>query len=290
MNAITIPPGLSNFPREHLLPPRPLLIKPAAAPAPAYRDHFLSVIAFDGNITLQTTQSIMLAQREKVPLWRGWKFHMGEGQGRSRNECAHIFLTQSDCEYHDLLDADIMFHPAHWRALRRHPAAKDAIICGAYPKKQDKIEFCYNPLKTGPFEPDATGCMEIAKGGTGFMQIPRSVYLRVQEAFPELWYQCDYEHDAQGVGLRKFGFFCEKIMHDEDVGFVRHLTEDWMFCHLARRAGVKIYIDFTTTQQPWVQHRGTALYPLPVELERARLEHELEQAQARIAALEKTPA
>jgi hypothetical protein len=71
-------------------------------------------------------------------------------------------------------------------ALRRHPEAKNNIICGAYPKKQDKIEFCLNTLKDGPESPDKRGLMEVAKGGTGFMQIPRNVYERIAKAYPEL--------------------------------------------------------------------------------------------------------
>lgn len=259
-----------------------LLIKPAP---PRYSGHFLSIIAFDGNITLQTFESVLLAQaREK--LWRGWKVHAGEGQGRSRNECAHKFLHETDCEFHFLADADLKFVPDHVKALRRHPEARDSIICGAYPKKQDNIEFCLNTIKGGPTEPNKLGLLEVAKGGTGFMQIPRSVYERVRAAYPERNYICDYEHGPDGRGIEKHAFFCEQVMLDEDVGYVRHLTEDWMFCYWARKCGVKIYVDFSTTAQPWIEHRGPVLYPLPVEIERGRVQSELDLANKRIARLE----
>lgn len=260
-----------------LLPRNPdrLLVKP---PRPRYHGHFLSIIAFDGNITMQTFQSVLEAQSTKR-LWRGWKNHAGEGQGRSRNECAHRFLHDTDCEFHNLVDADLKFSAHHWETLRKHPEAKDSIIVGAYPKKQDTVEFCLNTLKNGPTEPNPRGLLEVAKGGTGFMQIPRVCYEKIAAAYPERNYICDYEH-PEGKQVTKHAFFCEQVMFDEDVGWVRHLTEDWMFCYWARRCGIKIYVDFTTTAAPWIEHRGNVFYPLPVELERVRVQGELEKLQA----------
>jgi len=258
-----------------------LLIKKQA---PKYHGHFLSIIAFDGNITMQTFQSVLEAQSTKR-LWRGWKNHAGEGQGRSRNECAHRFLHDTDCEFHNIVDADLMFVAKHWESLRKHPEAKDSIIVGAYPKKQEAIEFCLNTLRDGPKEPNARGLMEVAKGGTGFMQIPRSVYERVAAAYPERNYVCDYEKGPNKEQVIKHAWFCECVMMDEDVGWVRHLTEDWMFCYWARKCGVKIYVDFSTATQPWIQHRGSALFPLPCEIERNRVQAELDKANAELVRL-----
>lgn len=265
---------------------RPLITKPqhhARATAKEYDGHFLSVIAFDGNVTLETFNSVLGIQA-RTQAWRGWKLYAGSGQGRSRNECAHWFLHKTDCAYHFLSDADLRYDDRHVLALRRHPEAKHAIICGAYPKKQDKIEFCFNAIKDGPDEPNKLGLLEISKGGTGFMQIPRSAYERIQAKFPEMVYDCDYE-----PGAKKMAFFLECVKFDPEVGKIRHLTEDWMFCHLARAAGVKIYLDFTTTVKPWLEHRGPILYPLPAELERQRIENELNAAKAEIALLKAAP-
>lgn len=79
---------------------------------------------------------------------------------------------------------------------------------------------------------------------------------------------------------------------------MRDQSEDWAFCEMARAAGVKIYLDTTTSGEnndiPPVWHRGSALYPLPAEMERLQLEascaelgKQLEAAHTEIAELKK---
>lgn len=254
--------------------------------APKYDGHFLSIIAFDGHITAETVQSITVAQYEEMkrtggrrPMWRGWKFHTGEGQVRSRNECAHIFL-QSPCMFHDFNDADVLSRPDHWYNLRRHPEAKESIICGLYCKKQDRIAHPYNSLKGGNPAPNAAGLMEVSKGATGFMQIPRYAYERIMEKFPERFYLCDYDIDDKGVRAKKFSFFFHDIRPDQEFGFMRDQSEDWAFCELARAAGVKIYVDVSTTtwetqEKSPLLHKGSTLFPLRTEIERMDLENQL---------------
>ena len=258
--------------------------KKIAPAVPKYSGHFLSIIAFDGNVTLETLNSVMGVQA-RAKTWRGWKFFAGSGQGRSRNECAHYFMYHTDCAFHFLSDADLLFNEAHVLSLRKHPEAADAIICGAYPKKQEKIEFCLNSLPDGPEQPNARNLIEVAKGGTGFMQIPRSAYEKIQAKFPELVYECDYEKNPDGSCIKKMEFFLEAVKFDPFAKKVRHLTEDWMFCDMARAAGVKIYVDLSTTVNPWMMHRGPILYPLPVEIERERVQAELDEAKLEIKRL-----
>ena len=266
-----------------------------------YAGHFLSVIAFDGQITMNTHEAILLAQQGELRrtkgaagLWQGWKYHAGEGIVRARNECADQFL-RSPCAFHTFLDADLIPNVDHFRALRAHPEAATAIICGCYTKKQPKIEHCYNSLPGGNPDPNAAGLMEISKGGTGFMQIPRSAYDAIRAKFPDRWYHCDYEFVPQSKDnpwgrAKKYSYFFHDIMMDEDAGFMRDVSEDWAFCHLARQAGVKIYLDTRTSGQdgklPPIWHRGAALYPLIPEIERLDLAAQLELAKARIAELE----
>lgn len=262
---------------------------PIAKKGAGAQSHFLSVIAFDGNVTMNTFDSVMLAQHEHK-LWAGWKVHAGEGQVRSRNECAHLFLAKTPCTHHFFCDADVMFQPRHVKALRAHPEAADSIIVGLYAKKQPEISYPFNSLKGGNPEPNARGLMEVSKAGTGFMQIPRTAYEKIMAKFPERVYKCDYDIDENGVRADRFSFFFHDIRLDTELGFMRDQSEDWAFCEMARAAGVKIYVDVTTTawvkqDEPCILHRGLALYPLQTEMQRLDLEQKLKEAHDEIAKL-----
>ena len=252
--------------------------------------HFLSIICFDANISLNSFEAILLSQSSRK-LWRGWKCHAGEGQVRSRNECADTFLRHSDgCTHHFFMDADVQPTPDHVESLRRHPEAADSIIAGLYCKKQDRIAYPYNTIKNVDPKPNERGLMEVSKAGTGFMQIPRVAYEKIMKAFPERFYFCDYEFDAAGNRVKKYSFFFHDIRMDSELGIMRDQSEDWAFCELARAAGVKIYVDITTTvmespQKPCIMHRGLALYPLQTELHRLEMEERLNAANEEIARL-----
>lgn len=281
---ITVPNGVkkNEFPYE---------------PHSIYAGHMLSMIAFQGNITMNTHEAILHAQDGerkatggRAGLWQGFKNHAGEGQVRSRNECAWQLL-ESPCEFHDLLDTDLLPTPEHFKRLRAHPEAKDSIICAPYFAKQQRIQLIANFLKTDPEgkgERTPTGLMPLAKGGTGFMQIPRAAYERIMRKFPGRFYYCDYDRDPV-TGMRKlrYSFFAHDIAMDYELGFMRDQSEDWWFCDMARKAGVKIYLDATLTGDDGtiapVWHRGIALYPLPAEMERLHLEARVAELEAQLA-------
>ncbi len=274
-------------------------IKFPYAEHPVYGGHMLSMIAFGGMITMNTHEAILHAQdgerretKGKAGLWQGFKNHAGEGQVRSRNECAWQFL-KSPCLYHDLLDTDLIPTPEHFKRLRAHPEAVDSIICAPYFAKQQRIQIIANFLKTdpkgeGPRTP--TGLMELAKGGTGFMQVPRSAYERIMRKFPGRFYHCDYDRDpVTNVRALRYSFFAHTIATDFELGFMRDQSEDWWFCDMARKAGVKIYLDATLTGDDGsiepVWHRGNMLFPMVAEMQRLKLEErvgELEEQLARV--------
>lgn len=277
MKHISIPPSMSG-PQG----PRRQLRAPVQA---GEGGHFLSIIGFDGKMTMHTFNRCMAAQGKISQLWRGWYNHGHEGQIRARNECAYQFL-KTPCSHHLLLDSDIVFEPEHILSLRKHPEAQDSIICGAYCKKSNRVEICYNSLKGGNPEPNKALLMEVATAGTGFMQIPRSAYLKIQRKFPKRWYSCDYKIHADGSREQKYSYYFQDVFFDENSGLWRDMTEDWAFCWMAREAGVKIYLDLGTAQNNWVGHVGNAMFPLEVEKERIELEDKLKIAQARIVELE----
>ena len=249
--------------------------------------HFLSIIAFDSNITAATVDAVMKMQHEHR-LWNGWKFHTGEGQVRSRNECMNLFLQKTPFSHMLFMDADIIARREHIAALRNHPEAAESIICGVYCKKVDRIEHVYNSLRGGNPAPNKLGLMEVAKGGTGFMQIPRVALERIMEKFPERFYHCDYEKDDKGDRAIKFSFCFHDIRIDRELGFMRDQSEDWALCELAREAGVKIYADVSTTSwdagdKPCVLHTGRTLFPLRTELERLEAVDTIEKERTEFA-------
>ncbi len=266
---------------------------------PVYAGHMLSMIAFDGMITINTHEAIFHAQDEerkatggRAGLWQGFKNHAAEGQVRSRNECAWQFL-KSPCEFHDLLDTDLMPTGEHFKRLRAHPEARDSIICAPYYAKQQKIQIVANFIRgksitDSPRTP--LGLVEIAKGGTGFMQIPRSAYERVMRTFGGRFYYCDYDVDRKsGVRALRYSFFAHTINKDAELGFMRDQSEDWWFCDLARRSGVKIYLDTSLSGDdgitPPTWHRGPTLFPMPAEMERLQLEERVGELEAELAKL-----
>lgn len=259
----------------------------AQIPTEEEQSHFLSIIAFNGNITAETMTAVLEIQH-KAKAWRGWKIHTGEGQVRSRNECMNVFLQKTPFSHMLFLDADVMPRDDHILNLRRHPEAADAIICGIYCKKVDRIEHVYNSLKGGNPQPNNLGLMEVAKGATGFMQIPRVALERMMAFHKNRFYKCDYEKDENGEKVDKFSFCFHDIRIDQMLGYMRDQSEDWAFCELAREAGVKIYVDVTTTgweqsDKPCVLHKGQTMFPLRVELERLELNHQLENERKEFA-------
>lgn len=261
--------------------------QPEAKRKPAPQSHFVAIIAHDGMITANTVDALLQIQHT-TKAWAGWKFDMAGGQVLSRNKCVNTFIDDTPCSHFLFLDGDVIPRVEHVMALRKHPEAADSIICGVYCKKEDRVAHVYNSLKGGNPAPNAHGLMEVAKGATGFMQIPRTALDKIRAAFPERYYLCDYDKDEKGNRKKKYSYFFHDIRMDAELGFMRDQSEDWAFCELARAAGVRIYIDVTTTtwltpEAPPVLHRGATTFPLRTELERLEAVETIERERAQHA-------
>lgn len=164
--------------------------------------------------------------------------------GWARNRAATLFLA-TDIEYLFFVDMDIAFTRQH---VFRLFDSDEPIIGGMYFIKTTKrllpcfVHFAGKGglLRTG-------GVENVARTGTGFMRIHRSVFEKLKET------TATYK-DADG--LVDYDFFPVGPSSDE------YLAEDWGFCDLAREAGFKIMLD-TGIQ---VLHEGTAFYPLPEQV------------------------
>ena len=188
---------------------------------------------------------------------------------RARNELVRLFL-EKEMDYLMFVDADIHF-PIQGIPLLM--AADKDIVCGIYPKKEvdwDKVEkaakdgktnlkdfsgsFVFNMIQDekGYVETDNDGVIEVRHGGTGFMLIKRQVFLDLMPHVPT--YRTSSFKDPvtdEYVKPLTHEFFATSIDHTGAL-----LSEDYHFCELWRKHGVKIYA------HPFLKldHVGTYVY------------------------------
>jgi glycosyltransferase involved in cell wall biosynthesis len=132
---------------------------------------------------------------------------------------------------------------------------------------------------------------QVLETGTGFMMIRRSTFDKYKEAYPEIMYRPDHVRTEAFDGSREIGMYFQsekdeynpskdyanivkKIAAGESVSAdeaqntltnaqtliksstKRYLSEDYLFCQNARKAGMKIWLC------PWMhlQHAGTYVF------------------------------
>jgi hypothetical protein len=187
---------------------------------------------------------------------------------RARNELTRIFL-EHNLEYLMFIDSDIGFNGEAVLSLIK--ADKD-IACGIYPKKEVDwvaVERAAKEGKTnlqdysGSFalnfdatigqelNADATGCVEVRHGATGFMLIKRHVFEQLADKVPT--YRPSTIKDANGNYLKPETkeFFATSI---DESGCL--LSEDYHFCEIWRKHGGKIHANPSIK----LGHVGTYIY------------------------------
>lgn len=185
---------------------------------------------------------------------------------RARNELTRIFL-ESDHDYLMFIDADIGFDGD---GIMQLLAADKDVACGIYPKKEvnwesvkraaiagkDDLEdhagaFVFNMIGGDHQETDATGCIPVRHGGTGFMLIKRGVFEFLAPYVPT--YRVSSFTDEQGNYVKPltYEFFATSI---DASGAL--LSEDYHFCELVRKHGGEIWAN------PFIRltHTGTYTY------------------------------
>lgn len=191
---------------------------------------------------------------------------------RARNYLADEFL-RSDATHLMFIDSDISFNPMDVLALL---AYDKPIAGGPYPKKTIAWEKVYdavklgladdNPNKLEAFTGDyvfnaAPGTKEISMNepaevleiGTGFMMIQREAFEKFKAAYPDLSYKPDHNRTVNFDGSREIHMFFQALI---DPISKRYLSEDYMFCQWARKAGIPVYLC------PWMklQHFGSIAF------------------------------
>ncbi len=162
---------------------------------------------------------------------------------RARNEIVAAFLA-TDATHLFFIDADIQFEPADVLAMLD---AGKGVVVGACPKKSINweqvraaaaigdpdlaaagLESTIVRLDAGPIELDASGCFEVASGGTGFMLIERRVLERVIA-------HCGPGIEYTARGNRRHAVF------DTEISDGKFWGEDVNFCRRVRASGERVW-------------------------------------------------
>lgn len=196
---------------------------------------------------------------------------------RARNYLVDEFM-RSQHTHLMFIDSDIGFDAMDVLALAALANEEDdrEIICGPYPKKAiswEKIkravdkgfaddnpnvlekyvgDYVFNPADGGN-QIRLDQPVEVLEGGTGFMCITRSALEKYQKAYPEFMYKPDHVRTKHFDGSREIMAFFDCIIDPETK---RYLSEDYMFCQWARKAGIKVWMC------PWMKttHMGSYMF------------------------------
>lgn len=151
---------------------------------------------------------------------------------RARNKLVASFL-ESDCTDLFFVDADIGFDPL---VIPRFMESPHEIMVGIPPKRKPEVEFhigkATNAFREGAFE-----CKEAP---TAFMRIRRSVFEKIDAAYPEL--KSTFKDPTEPTP-----YFQCAVVDGEFLG------EDIFFCRLWANMGNSVWIDANVD----FTHRGS---------------------------------
>ena len=149
---------------------------------------------------------------------------------RARNTSVATFM-KTDFQFLMFIDADIEFEPEDVAKLWNIDAP---VKCAAYSmKRPDKPLAAWLDGKIVELKGDE-GLLKVDYCGTGFLMIHRSVFEKMQEAYPEL------EHVEGHVGTC-FGYF--DLMYLGEGKEKTSLSEDYAFCERWRKLDGEIIMD-----------------------------------------------
>lgn len=223
--------------------------------------------AYGGQVTEKYMQSVMAlifeAQRQGLNV--GVFTQTGESLiTRARNNMFQTFIDHPEYDQLLWIDADIGFEPLN---VLRLVHSEHEVSAAPYPLKTvnwDSVRgdtpdekqstgrsWVVNQVSD---EVDGTGFTEVLDAGTGFMCIKRSVIQKLQEAYPDDYYESD-DHNVP-EGERKRWLFFDTMLEETEQG-KRYLSEDYAFCRKWQKIGGKVMLD---VGGPALRHYGGYAY------------------------------
>ena len=255
---------------------------------------FLMIPAYGGqNFTSFTrclTQLTALCILHQIPLECFYIYNESLVQ-RARNYCVDTFRRKKfKINYQDgvveeryfqhgmFIDSDIEFEAIDVLTLAHLQSTNEeyGIICGPYPKKRidwtrikaavdmgladndpNELEkfvgdYVFNPIG-GTKQIHLNEVTEVSESGTGFMMFSRDAIEKVVADNPQRMYTPDHVGTTDFDGSRKI---CAIFDCEIDPDSNRYLSEDFYFCHLAKKSGIKTWL------VPWIKlkHHGYYIF------------------------------
>lgn len=157
-----------------------------------------------------------------------------------RNRILKAFMD-SDCTHLLAVDSDLGWEP--YQVVKMLLCQRE-FVAGVYPSRGEK-SFTFRPYLNDNGSIMSEGhLLKMEYIPAGFMLIQKSAIQKMQDKFPELYFQPKNEQLKHADGFMLFG--CE-VWEGEFWG------EDYTFCRKAREAGVDIWVDPTIV----FNHAGT---------------------------------
>ena len=205
---------------------------------------FVAIPSYDKKLYVNCVHGLLNATQVLIKNNIEFSFNFEVGMPwltMARNNLAREFLA-SDCTELVFIDADIGFQPEAFRDLI---VSNEAIIAGAYPKKQDEELFAVLVKLGEDGHPIVEhGAVEADGLPTGFMKIKRIVFEKIMSAHPELVYEDII------TGKPTYNFFGMFIDRGKWYG------DDYGFCKLWTDLGEKLWILPNMT----LTHAGNKIY------------------------------
>ena len=136
-----------------------------------------------------------------------------------------------------MLDDDVSWEPEDFQKLVLHP---EAIVGGVYQKKKPNergaLSFAVSALPDG-FRADHRGLVEVCGAATGFLRVDASVFEALKATNPKI-----YDESLTAAENAHLHTWFDFPVIQRDRG-MQVMGEDYSFCHKARAAGYRIWID-----------------------------------------------
>lgn len=218
---------------------------------------YLAMPTYTGTPRAETFHALLNEVREMER--RGWtvrvKFTVGDSMiFRTRNMFVADVIAHPEVTDLVMIDDDVDWESGALIRLLQHPCD---VVCGVYPKRQEKLEF---PCKSMPGAiPDRNGLLEMRMVPTGFLRITRETLVKMVERYPERAYR-----ETALPGGKAWALFFNELRIDEDApaedGLKDLWGEDFAFCKLWTGMGGKIYADTLLAFQHIGKHAFTGCY------------------------------